>query len=240
LTSGVVRPRAEQVAELTRGLQIPFEPLPEVNLKIIAEVISSAWNDLLRTRREVLFSGQEAEVNALIASRLNSLLDEDTAWSVLVRGVTRGAETISYDGSHLEKRPDLSIHLTGRNPSFALIVECKILDHGCGKRTDMYCTNGLARFVRGEYAWACREAFMLAYVRDESRINTSLNPFLAEKQNNRPDPFQTVTLPEMISDSGLHLARSSHNRDFRYVGQPSQSLPGPISIWHVWVLITRT
>jgi hypothetical protein len=238
LTSGFIHPRVEQVAELTRGLQIPFAPLPEANLKIIAEVLSSAWVGLLRTHRQVLFSGQEAEVNALMASRLNFLLDEDTAWSVLVRSVARGTETMSFDGSHLEKRPDLSLHLTGRNPSFALIVECKLLDRPSGKRVDMYCNDGLARFVRGEYAWASREAFMLAYVRDESRIATSLRPYLAENQNNQPDLFQTAALPEMITNSGMHLARSGHNRSFRYVGRPSLSSPGLISIWHLWILIS--
>jgi hypothetical protein len=205
-------------------------------MRIIAEALSKAWTDLLRTQREVLLSGQEAELNALMATRLNSFLDEDVGWSVLVRSVTRGSETSSFDGSHLEKRPDISLHLTARNPSFALIIECKLLDHPHGKRTDMYCSDGLARFVRGEYAWASREAFMLAYVRDGSRIDTSLTPRLSECREQNPDPFGTSALPEMIEGTHLHLARSRHRRNFRYVGDPSSNKPGPICIWHLWIL----
>lgn len=236
MSKGSVPPRLGQIAELTRGIEIPLTPLPERNLRIIAEVLSKAWADLLRTQRKALLSGQEAELNALMATRLNALLDEDAGWSVLVRSVTRGSETISFDGSHLEKRPDISLHLTARNPSFALIVECKLLDHPRGKRTDMYCNDGLARFIRGEYAWATREAFMLAYVRDESRIGTALTPHLSGCQKQKPDPFKTSALPEMIAGAKLHLARSVHRRSFRYVGQPSSNKPGPISIWHLWIL----
>jgi hypothetical protein len=236
LSRGSIRPRLEQIAELTRGVEIPFPPLPERNLRIIGEVLSRAWSDLLRTQRKVLLTGEEAELNALMATRLNSLLDEDAGWSVLVRSVTRGSETTSFDGSHLEKRPDISLHLTARNPSFALIIECKLLDHPNGKRTDMYCDDGLARFVRGEYAWATREAFMLAYVRDKSIIAASLTPHLAGCQRQRPDPFRTSALPEMIAGGRLHLARSRHRRKFRYVGRPSSNKPGPICIWHLWIL----
>ena len=141
---------------------------------------------------------------------------------------------MSFDGSHLEKQPDLSLHLTCRNFSFPLIIECKLLDHPRGKRIDMYCSDGLARFVRGEYAWATREAFMLAYVRDGSRIASSLTPHLCERQKQTPDPFETSALPEMSAGTRLHLARSSHCRSFRYVRCPSSNEPGPISIWHLW------
>jgi hypothetical protein len=137
-----ITPRPEQIAELTRGHTIPFDPLPELNLTIIAEVLAGAWNDLLQTQRQTLLSGGEAEINALIESRLNALRDEDTGWSVLVWGVTRGTETMSYDARSLEKRPDLSLHLTSRNPSFALIVECKILDEPSGKKLKCTVTTG--------------------------------------------------------------------------------------------------
>jgi hypothetical protein len=230
-----ITPRPEQIAELTRGHTIPFDPLPELNLTIIAEVLASAWDDLLQTRHQTLLSGGETEVNALMESRLNTLLDEDAAWSLLVRSVAR-RDTMSYDGSHLEKRPDLSVHLTERTPSFPLAVECKILDEPHGKLIKMYCNDGLARFVRGEYAWASREAFMLAYVRDGSTILSTLSPLLAQSQALKPDVFQTAALPDSITHPSLHLARSNHSRNFRYVGQSSQNGPGAIAIWHLWLL----
>ncbi len=167
-------------------------------------------------------------------TRLNALLEEDELWSQLVRDVARGKETVSYDGAHLEKQPDLSIHLTDRSPSFPLVVECKLIDAPSEKRIKLYCDKGLARFVRGEYAWATREAFMLAYVRDGSTIWSCLKPFLAKARTLQPDIYLTDALPEAMGESGMPLARSSHNRKFRYIGQ-SHSSPGAIAIWHLWI-----
>lgn len=229
-----VHPREDQVAELTRGQSLPLAPIHEVHLIIIAEGLTRAWNDLLAERRSILLSGGETEVNTLIETRLNALLEEDELWSQLVRGVARGKETVSYDGTHLEKRPDLSIHLTDRNPSFPLVVECKLIDVSSEKRIGLYCEKGLARFVRGEYAWAACEAFMLAYVRDGSTIWSCLEPFLVRARAMQPDTYLTDTLPEQIGESEMQLARSRHNREFRYVGQ-SQNSPGPIAIWHLWI-----
>ena len=229
-----IHPREGQVAELTRGQSLPVAPLHKIHLMFIAEVLTRAWNDLLVDRRSILLAGGETEVNALMETRLNALLDEDELWTQLVRGVARGTETVSYDGSHLEKRPDLSIHLTNRNPSFPLIVECKLIDAPSGRKINSYCNDGLVRFVRGEYGWATREAFMLAYVRDGSTIKLCLEPFLAQSRTKQPDIYLTDALPESIGESDMHLARSSHNRAFRYIGQ-SHGSPGAIAIWHLWI-----
>lgn len=230
-----IRPRDDQVAELTRGQRLPLAPLHEMHLMFIAEVLTRAWSDLLVDRRSILLSGGETEVNTLIEARLNALLEEDELWAQLVRGVARGKETISHDGSHLEKRPDLSINLTDRSPSFPLIVECKLIDARSKKKIDLYCNDGLLRFVRGEYGWATREAFMLAYVRDGSTISSCLEPFLAQGRTKVPDIYLTDALPALIGDSNMHLARSSHNREFRYLGQSHDS-PGAITIWHLWIV----
>jgi hypothetical protein len=165
--------------------------------------------------------------------RLNALIETDDLWALLARNVARGKETISFDGSHLEKRPDLSIYLTDRSPSFPLIVECKLIDVQRRKTLDLYCKDGLLRFVRGDYAWATKEAFMLAYVRDDSTIFGRLTPFLDECRAKQPDVYLTDVLPELISESAMHVARSFHNREFRYVGLSNG--PGAIAIWHLWI-----
>ena len=139
-----VHPRHDQVAELTRGQSLPLAPLHEIHLRLVAEVLRRAWKDLLGDRRSILLSGGETEVNTLIETRLNALLEEDHLWSLLVRAVVRGKETVSFDGSHLEKQPDLSILLTDRNPSFPLVVECKLIDAPSRKKIDLYCNDGLA------------------------------------------------------------------------------------------------
>jgi hypothetical protein len=226
-------PREDQVAELTRGQSLPLAPLHEEHLKCIAAVLNRAWNDLMAERRATLLSGAEAELNSLMEIRLNALLETDALWAMLARNVARGKETISFDGSHLEKRPDLSIYLTDRSPSFPLVVECKLIDIRRRKTVELYCEDGLLRFVRGDYGWATREAFMLAYVRDNSTIVACLRPFLRERRMKQPDLYLTDALPESISGSDVHVARSSHNREFRYVGLSHG--PGAIAIWHLWI-----
>ncbi len=228
-----VHPREDQVAELTRGQSLPIAPLHEEHLKCVGEALNRAWNELMAERRETLLSGDEAELNSLMESRLNKLFETHELWPLVARSVARGKETISFDGSHLEKRPDLSIYLTNRSPSFPLIVECKLIDVQRRKTVNLYCDDGLLRFVRGDYGWATREAFMLAYVRDESTIAGCLTPFLHNNLKKQPDAYLTDILPEPLPASDLSIARSFHNREFRYVGLSNG--PGVIGILHLWV-----
>jgi len=151
-------PRLDQIAELTRGIDLPLLPLHEQHIRIIVETLAAAWADLLRRHPLILLNEDEAEINALMETKLSARLDEYPLWAQLVRAVARGRETISFDGSHLEKRPDLSLFLTCRNSAFPLAVECKIIDGANSKSGKLYCDKGLSRFLTGEYAWAAKEA----------------------------------------------------------------------------------
>lgn len=220
--------RDYQVEELMRGIQLPLLPLQRRPLKAIAELLVEAWNGLLEESENVLRSDEEKEVNALMDARLNNLYEQKPEWKMLVTGVTRGRESINFDGSRLENRPDLSVHLTCRPSRLPLIVECKLIDAGNGKGIDLYCKEGLARFIDGQYAWYAREAFMLAYVRDGAIISSCLTAYLEKGQQNVPDPFLTENLPQSVSFSSHELARSRHGRRF-----PNN--PGPIAVWHLWL-----
>ena len=228
-------PRIDQIAELTRGLRFPLAPLNDFHLNFIAEMLARAWDDLLHSQQPTMMTGSEPEINTLMKARLNKLIDEDTALSSLVHNVAPGEETVSFDASHLEKQPDLSIHLTDRKRNFPLVVECKLIEYSSGKTARLYCNKGLVKFVQGEYAWATREAFMLAYVRDGSLISTKLTPLLVEKQKVQPDLYFTEVVPVSANHSTLDLALSRHSRAFSYLlGSPNTN-PGPISLWHLWV-----
>ncbi|MBR0860206.1 hypothetical protein [Bradyrhizobium liaoningense] len=236
MSSTTYFPRPEQIDELTRGFDLPLASLHEEHLALIAEVLALAWTDLTLTRQEVLATGTEAEINALMETRLSRLLDEHPIWGQLVRSVVRGRETVSFDGAHLEKRPDLSIHLSTRTPSFPLLVECKLIDIVGGKSTALYCNHGLKRFLTGEYGWAIRESFMLAYVRDSSTIASCLTPFLEASRSLRPQPYAIMDLAPAIADRALDLAQTSHYRGFKYPSrEPPRDDPGPITIWHLWL-----
>ena len=176
---------------------------------------------------------EEAEVTGLMESRLNRLIQKDSLWAQLVLYVARGKESISFDGSHLEKRPDLSIILSSRDRRFPLVAEAKILDAAASKTVAQYCRNGIRRFVEGDYAWGGREAFMIGYVRDGSSIDTTLGGFLATDLHRRR--YRVEALPIAVGADSSDLAYTRHGRDFVYGSQPAPNGPGPISVWHLWL-----
>lgn len=232
-----LRPRPEQIDELTNGLTLPLPPVQQRVMLVIAETLVRAWNDLLTRHAETLRTGDEAEVSALLITRLNALRDEEPCWEHLASGVSRGEESINFNGRRLETRPDLSIHLTRRNFSFPLVAECKLIDKAGKKTVKLYCADGLTRFVHGDYAWATREAFMLAYVRDGSDIEDCLAPHLTDSRHKSPDPCQTERLPTRPNPEQANLAFSLHSRHFAYIHQEAAS-PGPINLWHLWLPVT--
>jgi len=221
-------PRDYQIAELTRGIRLPLPPLHRRHIKVIAEYLAEAWNGLLMDHEQVLCADDEPEINALMEARLDDIRVEKPEWSMLVTGVSRGKESISFDGKSLEKRPDLSVHLTNRPFRFPLVVECKLIDKRNRKNVDLYCDNGIVRFIDGEYAWYGHEAFMLAYVRDNSLIENVLTPYLSKSQQIIPDSYLTVQLPLTVNIPNHEMAKSRHGRRF-----PNN--PGSIAVWHLWL-----
>jgi hypothetical protein len=231
-----IRPRPDQIGELTRGLQLPLPEIEAAHVEILAERLLRAFNDIRAQSPATVASGSEAEVTALMEARLNTLIEEDLFWGQLVLCVARGKESLSFDGSHLEKRPDLSIYLSNRTRVFPLIVEAKIIDSATARTEILYCDHGLRRFVDGEYAWGTREAFMIAYVRDGSSIESRLKPFLVNVMTHVPPGYLMEELPIAADGSSSDLARSRHGRRFVYSNQsPPANQPGAIAVWHLWL-----
>ena len=235
MMASAVQRRLVQIAELTRGTRLPMSAIVDVHLQILAEGFKEAFDDLCKREPDMIASADEPEVTALLQAVLNRLIEENILWGQLVRCVVRGGESISFDGSHLEKRPDLSIYLTERTRHFPLVVEAKILDGANSKTVATYCNHGLLRFVEGEYAWGNREAFMLGYVRDGSSIDTKLRPRLAKAMTLNPRPYLVEALPIHVGSGGLDLSYTRHSREFVYVSQAPPNSPGPISLWHLWL-----
>ena len=236
MNASEIHPRPSQISELIHGLSLPLPEVQTDHLEIIAEGLHRAYHDILTSAPNVVASGNEAEVTALMEARLNTLIEQDSFWGALVRSVARGKESLSFDGSHLEKRPDLSIFLTDRARNFPLIVEAKIIDVTTGKTERLYCDQGLRRFIEGEYAWGTREAFMIAYVRDGSSIVATLTPFLSTATVKRILSYLVEELPSPLKKTSIDLARSRHGRAFAYTHQaPPLNVPGSISIWHLWL-----
>jgi len=232
MNSSIHAPRPDQIAELTRGLDLPLVALEDVYLRIIADGLVQAFTDIRHNAPDTVGTGNEAQITALLEARLNAMIEDDPFWRQLVAAVVRGKESLSFDGSHLEKRPDLSILLTARSRRFPLIAEAKIIDASKGE--GLYCSHGIQRFLNGEYGWGGREAFMIAYVRDGSTIATRLVPYLQS-----PKQLATYSVehqPTTISVGAYDAAMSKHGRAFLYShSAPPADIPGPIALWHLWV-----
>ncbi|ESZ15220.1 hypothetical protein [Mesorhizobium sp. L48C026A00] len=225
-------PRPDQIAELTRGLDLPLAAIDDIYLHIIADGVAQAFEDIRATSPTIVATGGEAEVTALLEARLNRMIEEDQVWRQLVAAVVRGKESLSFNGVHLEKRPDLSILLSARALRFPLIAEAKIIDATKGE--NLYCSQGLRRFLDGEYGWGGREAFMIAYVRDGTTIASRLEPYLA--QTAQATNYAVQDAPIVLSTGGCDAARSRHGRSFLYTHMaPPANDPGSIALWHLWV-----
>jgi len=235
MTRSRVQPRPDQIAELTRGIRLPLPEIPHAHLDVILETLSCAWEQLCCEHRDQLRAKDEVEISSLLHLRLNNLRRAKQLFSQLVAGAVRGAEGLSLDGSHIEKRPDLTLHLTSRHPSFPLVVECKIIDGRARKGVDLYCKDGLRRFIDGEYAWTNSEAVMLAYVGDQSSIENALLPHLTSSAAKPLDRFQTELMPARHGGLEAPARMSRHRRRFRYIGIQESDEPGPIAIWHLWM-----
>lgn len=226
--------RQEQMALVTDEIELPVQPLNARHMRVIAETMADVWRELMRKTDKRLVANDEAEINALMAIQLDNARNTNPRLNQLVRSVSRGEETPSFDGSSIEKRPDLTIRLSDEKHPFPLVVECKLLDHPAQKTVHLYCQEGLARFLNGDYAWARREAFMMAYVRDQSSIVGKLCPHLEKHAKTTPDPFATELLPKQVTGIDLELSRSRHGRSFHYPDR-DPNLPGSIELWHLWL-----
>jgi hypothetical protein len=228
--------RLDHIKELIRGVVLPLDRLHEEHLRVLIELIAAAWQSLAATQQQILAEGTEAEVTELMRIRLNDLIGTHQIWNQLVKLVTRGSENMSFDGVRLENRPDLQFHLSARRASFPLIVESKIIDCPDRKTETLYCSNGLSKFLTGDYSWAAREAFMVAYVRDKSTIDSRLNSFLSKAMNSDPPLYAVEELPIPVGGLPFDVAKSRHSRLFEYPTlQPPNNLPGPIALWHLWL-----
>ena len=235
MRGSVARHRVDQVAELTRGVRLPLPAIADVHLEVLAECLSKAFNDLLLRRSDTMLFGHEPELTALIETYLNNLIDENVLWRQLVVCVARGKESVNFDGSHLEKRPDLSIYLSDRTRRFPFIVETKILDAPNGKRIASYCKDGLLRFIKGEYAWGSQEAMMIGYIRDGSSIKSELRKYLKKDMTLKSPKYRVKELPVHTRPENWDFAYTQHDRAFVYNNQAPPNSPGLISIWHLWL-----
>jgi len=155
--------------------------------------------------------------------------------------VTRQHESDSFDGNLQQERPDLffgirpddSFRTRIQSDQWGVFAECKPVDavHFAGSD---YCERGLARFIRGEYAWAMQDALMVAYARDGRAIASHLVPAMAARAHlhilEAATPLAAGGGDSGKYYEGLHFSR--HARPFEWTEDRGPACP--ITIYHSW------
>ena len=222
---------------------LPHPPISLAVFLVVEEAMRKAWN-LLRTDPHGGFDLVNATENVVTHEFHEALCDRVFAQG-LVNGfdarmfttITRDSKVRNYDGTLLDKMPDLLIGLVGRKSYRQtqdwLFVECKPVDASHSLVTH-YCDRGVRRFVRGDYAWTMTSALMIGYTRGGYTISPKLVDALLSRRNE----ITTLDTPVACSRSTatsvsepVHITR--HVRTFRYA-ETQQPAPA-IIIRHLWL-----
>lgn len=222
-------------------------PLPDMEpslKKIILDALRYAWERIIN---EVLTGGgslslePEPAITTRLEKALNEIQDEPGHPSgfsgSLFQTVVRDASVMSYDHSALEKKPDLTFRLIDTLPGidrahYGLFGECKIV--GPQHSVRAYCEKGLARFIKGEYAWAMPSGLMIAYASPGYSVRRDLHRHLCREDAEGVSlGLQFSPRPAEAFPGTPTAYESGHQRSWTYP-QDGRS-PGDITIFHLWL-----
>lgn len=231
---------------LTRRPAVGALPYPTPSLPLrraMESALRVAWKRITKgssVYRKQLRAASEVQITTVLVEQLNAMrTDPNTPvpgfTGSLFETVVRGGEVTNFDGSALEKRPDMVFRTigmpTGTNSTHCgLFVECKLIDATHPVR--LYGLHGVRRFVAGEYAWTMTCGLMVAYVGSSATITADLDPLLRKKKKR----YGTTAFPSVRADdvkSDPPVFTSTHTRTWWFPdGQPN---PGPIELAHLWL-----
>lgn len=228
-------------------VQLPHKPLPLAVFLVVEEALRVAWQRLkaLENSRIDIATAAEDEVThdfyeVIFDEVFNrGLVDGFDTGTFTV--VTREKKLRNYNGDHLDKMPDLLVGIAGRTEldfhrrsQDWLFIECKPVDaeHTVGVH---YGAKGIARFIRGDYAWTMTSALMVGYASPGYTIDPKLFEML---ENRGGKEFAIVEMPKRCpspfgGDGGEPVYSTKHRRTFHYV-ENGMAAP-PILLRHLWL-----
>lgn len=221
---------------------LPLSDFPVASKKAIFDAVRTVWGHLKAAGS--LAGLSEDQITVRIKGALNALRVERPSavpafTDATFETVVRGAEVVTHDGSSDSKKPDLVFRRIQRHPGAPLseyrgmFAECKVVD--AKHRVGLYWSNGLIRFVTGEYGWAMPIGMMIAYDGHTSAVAPRLAGSLARATKGKAsDPYNTTALPTKAPRYGSAplVYTSVHDRPWTYQGGGS---PGEIRIFHLWL-----
>ncbi len=229
--------RINLINEVIGFKEIPPNLLEEKYMLQIISAVQDAYSYIKSTQQK-FECFPEIEINAFMQARLSNMIDSGHQLSEVVESVGRGSEIINVKGKKLENRPDLQFKIQSSIRTGQIVIgEAKIVYQIGGNwgKLELYCREGILRFVSGDYAWDESEAMMIGYVRDNSTINPTLTTFLNKtKKISNSKRFAVKTPPTSLPNMKGDVAYSYHDRRFKY-DHNSNLKPGPIKIWHNWL-----
>lgn len=229
-------PRPDQISLLTQGITLPLSRIPNEHIDIVIESIVEAFNYIKVNHPNIISSETEVLITAAICNRLKNTLPDNPILRLIVTNIVRGEENLSYNGSHIEKRPDFSFKLSSQERIFPLLAEAKVIGTTRSQSLDSYCKKGILRFVQGEYSWWDRDAIMIAYAINTQTAQDDLTPLLKTDKTGKTPLYFTKSFPKKVQLNTQIIPRSEHFRKFRYnLGTLGTGKPGTISLWHLWL-----
>jgi hypothetical protein len=226
---------------LRKSRDYPFHDFPAYAKPIIVRAIEAAWERICEHSEQhggALREEKEDALTTRLEECLNDIQSEPehpSGFSAsLFQAVVRDAAVTSYDDSSLKKRPDLTFRLVPVEPGlersshYGLFVECKIV--GPRHPVQIYCDEGLRRFVSGEYAWAMPCGMMLGYAWKGFSIPDTLNHHL---QTGTSTGLSLRSLPQPLPAlaKSFPVFESAHSRTWLRDGKSH----GDIAIYHLWL-----
>lgn len=225
-------------------VELPHKPIPLAVFLIVEDAIRVSW-ERLKDRANPRINLKTATEDE-VTHDLYEVIYDEVFNQGLVEGfdrehftvVSREAKVRNYDGTKLDKMPDLLVGIAGRNDVYKntqdwLFIECKPVDadHAVGVH---YGAKGIARFIRGEYAWCMTSALMVGY----ASPGYTIDPKLPESLERRREEFKVTQIPLPCSCSpAVSYAEkvyiTEHERIFCYCenGRPAPN----IKLRHLWL-----
>ncbi|MGO8900484.1 MAG: hypothetical protein ACLQU5_19370 [Isosphaeraceae bacterium] len=222
---------------------LPHSDYPKATIYVIEAAISEAWR-IIRDSPQGDFKITEADEDSITRELrtclMNMVLDggQVPGFTSDLFYITREAKFESYDGTHLDKMPDIHIHIVRSSPvsipsADGLFVECKPVDrdHPAGST---YCDKGIIRFVNGDYAWASIRALMVGYASPGYTMPQTLTTSLRDRKKVLGVTGKVMACKDCKPKGyGQQPHITIHRRGFVY--PLTKTKPPAIILRHIWL-----